>query len=162
MVQIAVLLVNADGEIIEASQGAVDFFGRCVGRLCCEIVRGKTPSRIRFCVKGCPATIAANKNLISTTAIIRDHMCRLMCVRLGNDVAIAVLPTNFEPVIELLTPREREVLALVAEGQTSAVIAEALGIRPATVRTHVEHARQKLGATTRAEAVARAIATGQI
>ncbi|MBT3222615.1 MAG: hypothetical protein HN348_26365, partial [Proteobacteria bacterium] len=124
MVEIAVLLVHLDGEIIEASQGAVDYLGRCVGRLCCEIVRGRTPSRSRFCTQECPKKIAASKNPVCATTIIRDRMCRLMCVRLGDQIAITVLPTRFEPVIEQMTAREREVLALVAEGQTSAMIAQ--------------------------------------
>ena len=69
--------------------------------------------------------------------------------------------TQSAPVLHMregeraLTPREREVLDLVAQGLTTPRIANELGIRPSTVRTHVEHAREKLGARTRAEAVAR-------
>ena len=59
-----------------------------------------------------------------------------------------------------LTAREREVLKLVADGLTTQKIARRLQIQPATVRTHVEHAREKLDARTRAEAVARALAIG--
>jgi PAS domain S-box-containing protein len=53
-----------------------------------------------------------------------------------------------------LTPREREVLALVALGHTSAQIAEQLVISSETVRTHVQHAMAKTGARTRAQLVA--------
>jgi len=56
--------------------------------------------------------------------------------------------------------REAEVLRLVSEGLTNQRIARRLGIQFSTVRTHVEHARQKLGCTTRAEAVARALHLG--
>jgi DNA-binding CsgD family transcriptional regulator len=54
-----------------------------------------------------------------------------------------------------LTPREREILDLVAEGATNAHIASALGISPATVRKHLEHAYAKLEVSTRTAAVAR-------
>jgi DNA-binding CsgD family transcriptional regulator len=52
-----------------------------------------------------------------------------------------------------LTPREREVLALVAEGQTNAQIAERLWISAGTVRRHLENAYAKLGVHTRTAAV---------
>jgi DNA-binding CsgD family transcriptional regulator len=52
-----------------------------------------------------------------------------------------------------LTPREREILALVAEGHTNAQIAAALWISPATVAKHLENAYAKLGAATRTAAV---------
>jgi DNA-binding NarL/FixJ family response regulator len=56
-----------------------------------------------------------------------------------------------------LTPREREVLALVAQGLTNRQIATRLVISEATVKVHVRHLLEKLGAATRAEAAARAV-----
>jgi DNA-binding CsgD family transcriptional regulator len=53
-----------------------------------------------------------------------------------------------------LTPREREVLDHVAAGATNAQIAAALGISPATVRKHLEHAYEKLHVSTRTAAAA--------
>jgi DNA-binding CsgD family transcriptional regulator len=55
-----------------------------------------------------------------------------------------------------LTRREREVVDLVASGATNAQIAATLGIAPATVRKHLEHAYEKLDVSTRTAAVARA------
>jgi DNA-binding CsgD family transcriptional regulator len=52
-----------------------------------------------------------------------------------------------------LTPREREILALVAEGKTNAQIAEQLWISGGTVRRHLENAYAKLGVHTRTAAV---------
>ncbi len=60
-----------------------------------------------------------------------------------------------------ITAREREVLALMARGQTNAQIARALGIQEGTVKYHVKNLLRKLGARSRADAVARfARATG--
>ncbi len=53
-----------------------------------------------------------------------------------------------------LTRRELEMLALVREGLTNGEIAARLVVSPATVRTHLANASAKLGAHTRAEAVA--------
>ncbi len=53
-----------------------------------------------------------------------------------------------------LTPREREVIAHVAEGRTNNEIGQLLGISSQTVRKHLENAYQKLGTHTRTGAVA--------
>lgn len=61
-----------------------------------------------------------------------------------------------------LTPRERECLAWIGRGKTAAEIAIILDLAVYTVRDHIKSLRGKLGATTRAEAVARAAARGEI
>lgn len=54
-----------------------------------------------------------------------------------------------------LTPREREILKLVADGRTNREVARTLWISPNTVRTHLENVFEKLEVSTRAAAVAR-------
>ena len=58
--------------------------------------------------------------------------------------------------------RERQILAMLATGDTDAEIAERLELSPATVQTHVRNAKQKLGARTRAQAVAIALRGGLV
>lgn len=53
-----------------------------------------------------------------------------------------------------LSPREREILGLVAEGLGNKIVASRLGISEHTVKTHIASIFTKLGADTRAEAVA--------
>ena len=67
-----------------------------------------------------------------------------------------------EPLAEPLTPREREVLALVAEGLPNKAIAGELGISDQTVKFHVASLTGKLGAANRTEAVRRAVRQGLI
>jgi DNA-binding CsgD family transcriptional regulator len=55
---------------------------------------------------------------------------------------------------QVITRREGDVLRLIAEGATTTEVAEKLNLSAATVRTHVENMRNKLGATTRAGLVA--------
>lgn len=87
----------------------------------------------------------------------------MSCTRVGDETIVTLRPCgDVQRWHEELTPREAEVLRLVAAGLQSGDIATSLGVSMSTIRTHVEHARDKLGATTRAEAVARALATGQI
>jgi DNA-binding NarL/FixJ family response regulator len=53
-----------------------------------------------------------------------------------------------------LSPRELEILELLADGLNGQMIAERLFLSPETVRTHVRNATAKLGARTRVQAVA--------
>lgn len=61
-----------------------------------------------------------------------------------------------------LSTREREVLALLAEGLATKNIAHELGISAHTVKAHVESIFAKFGATTRAEAVAIGVKRGAV
>jgi DNA-binding CsgD family transcriptional regulator len=61
-----------------------------------------------------------------------------------------------------LSGREREILSLLAAGDSGAQIAEALVLSPETVRTHIRNAMSKLGASSRAQAVALAFQRNQI
>lgn len=61
-----------------------------------------------------------------------------------------------------LSPREREILGLLARGLTGEQIAERLVLSPETIRTHVRNAREKLGASTRVEAVTMALIAREI
>lgn len=72
-----------------------------------------------------------------------------------------VLAEGFAPMPEtsartLFTPRELEVLAAIGDGLSNKMIARRLDISPHTVKFHVESLLKKLGARTRAEAVAKA------
>lgn len=61
-----------------------------------------------------------------------------------------------------LTKREREILAMIASGLQGGDMAERLFLSPETIKSHVQNAMGKLGAHTRAHAVAIALLTGQI
>jgi DNA-binding NarL/FixJ family response regulator len=68
--------------------------------------------------------------------------------------------TKGPAALEALTSREREVLALVAEGLTNDQIARALFIGPGTAKTHVRHLLTKLDARDRVHLVIIAYRTG--
>jgi DNA-binding CsgD family transcriptional regulator len=67
-----------------------------------------------------------------------------------------------EPTGRKPSARELEVLTLLADGATDPQIAKLLDLSPATVQTHVRNAKAKLGARTRAQAVALVLERGLI
>ena len=66
------------------------------------------------------------------------------------------------PARTLLTPREREVVRLVALGAGTRQVAKDLYLSPETIRSHVRNAMSKTGSHTRAQLVAIALAEGLI
>jgi two-component system, NarL family, nitrate/nitrite response regulator NarL len=70
-------------------------------------------------------------------------------------------PTRPEgPSPALLSPREREILLLIARGDSNKVIARALDIAETTVKIHVQHILRKLGLSSRVQAAVYATAHG--
>ena len=67
-----------------------------------------------------------------------------------------------EPMEEPLTPREVQVLELMAEGLSNKAIAEQLAISDQTAKFHVASISGKLGASNRTDAVRRAVRRGLI
>jgi DNA-binding CsgD family transcriptional regulator len=70
------------------------------------------------------------------------------------------LLTEDAPKSPKVTPRELEVLGLVAEGLSTREIARRLWVTEETVKTHVRRLHDRLGARTRAHAVAIAFRNG--
>ena len=59
-------------------------------------------------------------------------------------------------VSDPLTPRERDVLAMISQGSSNKRVARALEISPETVKSHIKRIFSKLAVSTRTEAVFRA------
>jgi DNA-binding NarL/FixJ family response regulator len=95
----------------------------------------------------------------SLDRITDDDVTRLV-VRLLTAQSSPEAPAEEEPAAALLSPREREVLELVAHGLTDREIAEQLIVSPHTVHRHVANMRHKLGRESRTAAVAEASRLG--
>ena len=104
-----------------------------------------------FALKAGPARdlVAAARAVASGGTYVDPHLTFILGASATGEVAT-------------LSPREREVMAALAEGLKAPQVAERLGIAPDTVRTHVENAMQKLDARTRAHAIAIALQHGLI
>lgn len=100
-------------------------------------------------------TIAAGETLLSPAAT-RSIVARFLAT------PIAASPPPHPDRLAVLTPREREMVALVATGLSNQEIAERMHLSPFTVRAHVQRSMTKLHARDRAQLVVIAYQTGLV
>ena len=101
-----------------------------------------------------PGVLTADADAGQIDAAIRAVAAGLVVRWPGAETGFGAMRET--DVHALLTPRELEVLAALAEGITNKAIARRLDISLHTVKFHVESVFRKLGARTRTEAVAKA------
>ncbi|HEY1969400.1 MAG TPA: response regulator transcription factor [Pseudonocardia sp.] len=82
--------------------------------------------------------------------------------QLIGEFARRARPGRSDRPLDVLTPREREIVTLVAEGLSNAEIAVRLVVSPATAKTHVSRAMVKLAVRDRAQLVVLAYETGLV
>ena len=108
----------------------------------------------------------ADPMLADRLATLLGSVAGLRLVAPGEPAAVAVVSRDREatgaPGDTDLTPRELDVLALLAEGASNKMIARQLGISVHTVKFHVGSLLDKLDATGRTDAVAHAARRGVI
>ena len=110
-----------------------------------------------FLLKDAPADqlVAAIRAAAAGDAVLSPVVAR----RIAHELASVRRPAVPE-TIDALTPREREVLLLLAEGASNAEIAAALFIGEGTVKTHVARVLDKIGVRDRLQAVVVAYRAG--
>jgi len=106
-------------------------------------------ARLRAEIEGSDLTVADE---VDDLAAARRSAVRADALLLATDASRRSSEV-VEPLIEPLTPRERDVLSLLAEGLSNKGIAERLNISDQTVKFHVASIYGKLGASNRTDAV---------
>ncbi|MFV2073312.1 MAG: LuxR C-terminal-related transcriptional regulator [Thermoanaerobaculales bacterium] len=164
--------------------------GDALGRPCHEIICGRDMFGNRYCDQHCALhNMAARNEPVRSFEMLAECpdgekiRVRLHALRVGvgaghalvhvlhsttelperseNQAPLTADPTSSPPT-EHLTPRELEVLRLLAAGSSTEDLAETLFISIATVRTHVQRIINKMGAHSKLEAVASAYRLGII
>jgi DNA-binding NarL/FixJ family response regulator len=95
-------------------------------------------------------------------ALLSPRATQAMLAEFGRSQHRSDEPTEPSPVLQVLTAREREVMALVATGLSNEEIAKQLFLSPLTAKTHVNRAMMKLGARDRSQLVVLAYQTGLV
>jgi DNA-binding CsgD family transcriptional regulator len=139
-----------------------------VGRPCWEVLGGLGEAGDLMCQAGC-----SNARLAREGFPVPSHVLSLRTERgrahayvstlaFGDGRLAHVLIPKIRPrsVAAVLTPRQREVLELMAKGLQAKAIAERLRVTNTTVRTHIRAILRELGAHSQLEALAKARDSG--
>ena len=98
--------------------------------------------------------VTAIKQVLRGESLLNSELATKLLERLARQTSDIAVPTD------RLTPREREVLRLLAQGKTNREIASELIVSVGTVKIHVEHIIAKLGVSDRTQAAVRAVELG--
>jgi two-component system, NarL family, nitrate/nitrite response regulator NarL len=111
---------------------------------------------------GASAFIHKSKAASEVVDAIRDVARGRMLITPRTIATLLAKRRGIEAQLQSLTPREREVLALMAKGLSSRAVAAKLGISYTTVRTHIRSLGGKLGVHSKLEAIVKAREMGLV
>ncbi len=149
------LVTDFDGNVVDADDAPSGEISKLAGRRCRDVVAALTPKGKPVCTDDCvqKLTEPCDHGVVET----REGAARLRCIPVGEHRVVRLEPLDKDALdLRPLSPRELEILQLVAKGLTNARIAKKLNRSQSTVGTHLEHILEKLRVRSRAEAVARA------
>jgi PAS domain S-box-containing protein len=190
-VDLAVIATDADGIVTTWNSRAETLYGWSRAEACGRhIIDLMVPSESRRAAESILATIQRGESwqgpfrlqrrdesivtaFVKDSPILDDDGDLIGVVGVSIEIADPELAMAVRALAEVdrgvprrrartLSPREREVLGLLARGLTGEQIAERLVLSPETIRTHIRNAREKLGASTRVEAVTMALIAREI
>ena len=186
---LALIVVDDECTCVQASLGACRMLGvsreRVLGRRLVELLEPGSRERLEyvwrafraggghagpFAVDSPAASVSELSVSVTPSVLPSRHLVVLepAPVRSADEVSDGLAIVDDPGAVRARrrptgpTPRECQVLDLLAEGATDEQIASQLELSPATVQTHVRNAKAKLGARTRAQAVALALRRGLI
>jgi DNA-binding CsgD family transcriptional regulator len=170
----AMLLADDDRRYVAGNDAALALLGVTLDELRLMRIDDLAPSAngdvhamwADFLARG---SMTGRWHMITATGEIEIEFSATARVAPGRHLAIILAPAPAEPerppaqpTRERLTVREREVVAAIAQGHTSAEIARRMFLSQATIETHVRKAMLRLGARNRAHLIALALQAGEL
>jgi len=161
-----VIVAGEDGTVIAQNNPAKRMLGPGIGKYCWDVVGRLEGADQLPCRRGCVMRLLASGMDRSQqfTFKLEGKNHHLSCLPVNGVVACMLSSTSGESqkALQTLSPREQEILSLLADGETTSTAATRLGVCESTVRTHVERMRSKLSASTRAAVVAEGFRQGYL
>lgn len=123
---------------------------------------------VRALYSGAIAYVLKDSDFSEIVQAIRNAMegKRYLSTAIADEVFDMLINTDMQVekvgLLDVLSPREREILQLIAEGNTNAVIAEKLSLSVRTVETHRAHIMTKLHFKSQADLVRFAVQQGLV
>jgi two-component system, NarL family, nitrate/nitrite response regulator NarL len=106
------------------------------------------------------ALIAAIERVMKGNSVLADELTNKLVSAFRGTASPP--PAVTDDPVALLSPREREILRAIAQGQSNKHIARELGIAETTVKIHVQHVLRKLDVTSRVQAAVIATERGVV
>lgn len=101
--------------------------------------------------------VRAIRRAAAGESVLAESMASKLVIHLQSGGAKKEAPPS---VLDKLTPREKEILACLARGESNKVIARVLDVAESTVKIHVQNILKKLGLTSRVQAAVFAVEQG--
>jgi DNA-binding CsgD family transcriptional regulator len=162
----AVIVTRSDGVVVSQNRAARRILGDSRNQTCRQSLSKLDEVEGLPCRHGCVKQLLARGLNGSRNASLScaGQQYHLSCVPLQGQIVCTLTRggSDQSDTWQDLTARERSVLELLAGGATTESAARQLGISPATIRTHVEKMRVKLGVSTRAALVANGFRLGYL
>lgn len=177
----ALMVFDDDLQVLCWNDGAERLTGipaeEAVGRPCWEVIAGHDDGGGIVCHRGCArarivrqgrclppevlhARTAKGRRRIALETIAAQAADGTLFIHVMRDAPVLPEPEEAAGPVPQLTPRQQQILELLANGQPPKVIAHELGLRETTVRNHIRLLHRALGAHSQLQAVARARAYG--
>ena len=161
-----IVAAGEDGGVIAQNKLARRMLGPGAGKYCWDVMGKLKDAEMLPCREGCVARLLALGMDCSqhTHFKLGGQRHHLSCIPI-NGVVVCVLSrrgSESPKAWQSLSPRELEILLLLADGETTSSVADRLGVGESTVRTHIERMRNKLNANTRAAVVAEGFRLGYL
>jgi PAS domain S-box-containing protein len=172
-----IVLLDEQQRVLEVNEPALTLMGQARGEVLGTSIRERFPAAERSAATRDWHSLLRNGERVGERTLVRPDGSSVAVEWAGRSaeiggrrVVIAVYlrgspltsPAHAGRPVRALTRREREVVTLIALGYDTREIAASLVVSPETVKSHVRKAMSKLGARTRAQLVAVALADGQI
>lgn len=152
------VISRRDGTVVDQNLRAEQVLGSGEGKRCWEVFGALSKAQDLPCTPGCVGELldASLDQVKHTIVSSGGQKFDLTCVPIDETAVCILSPraTLKAREWEKPTPREIEVLRLLADGNNTTQIADALKLSNATVRTHVENLLQKFRVHTRTGLVA--------
>jgi PAS domain S-box-containing protein len=162
----ALFVFDDDLSIVCWNEGAERLTGipadEAVGRPCWEVMAAHDDRGDLVCHKACSRARLVREGTVETIAASTESGQLFLHVMRDAPAPPPDVIAELPGPPPRLTPRQREILSLLADGQPVKTVAQRLGLMETTVRNHVRLLLVALGAHSQLEAVARGRAYGLI
>ncbi len=140
------------------------FLGTSSGAELCGEIKQISPSTDVLLISGAGSISSVVAKAAGASGFVSKDLSAKDVINAVRMVSLGVEVFGSESHLERigLSPREEEVLALIADGSTNGEIAATLFLSPHTIKDHTSSIYRKLGARNRAEAVKRAQRLGML